>query len=43
MTNGKVRHPRHFIYRVKANVVIVSRILHDSMELERYLDLSVWD
>jgi toxin ParE1/3/4 len=36
---GIVRYPRHFlIYRMESDTVIVGRILHDAMELARYID-----
>ncbi|HTP72911.1 MAG TPA: type II toxin-antitoxin system RelE/ParE family toxin [Burkholderiaceae bacterium] len=36
---GAVRRPRHFvIYRVESDLLIVGRVLHDAMELVRYLD-----
>ena len=37
---GKVHRPRHFlICRRVGDVLVVGRILHDSMELRRHLDL----
>ena len=34
-----VRRPRHFlIYRVEPALVVVGRLLHDSMELARHMD-----
>jgi toxin ParE1/3/4 len=34
-----VRRPRHFlIYRVEPGLVVVGRLLHDSMELARHLN-----
>jgi toxin ParE1/3/4 len=43
-TGGTVQHPRHFlIYRMDADVLVVGRVLHDSMELERHLaPASTW-
>ena len=36
---GVVHKPRHFvIYRPEPDVVVVGRVLHDAMELERHLD-----
>ena len=36
---GIVRHPRHFlIYRLDGDLVVVGRVLHDTMELTRHLD-----
>lgn len=36
--SGVVRRPRHFlIYRIEGNLVVVGRVLHESMELERHL------
>jgi toxin ParE1/3/4 len=36
---GKVVHPRHFlIYRTEPDLVLVGRVLHDAMELNRHLD-----
>jgi len=35
---GIVRRPRHFlIYRIDNDRVVVSRVLHDAMELERHV------
>jgi toxin ParE1/3/4 len=34
-----VRRPRHFlIYRVENDILVVGRVLHDAMELRRYVD-----
>lgn len=34
-----VRKPRHFlVYRVQPEVLVIGRVLHDSMELSRHLD-----
>jgi toxin ParE1/3/4 len=40
-----VQRPRHFvIYRPLATVIVVGRILHDAMELERHLRaVGAWD
>jgi toxin ParE1/3/4 len=36
---GVVRRPRHFlIYRWEPALIVVGRVLHDSMELTRHLD-----
>jgi len=36
---GIVRRPRHFlIYRIDNDRVVVSRVLHDAMELSRHVD-----
>lgn len=36
---GEVRSPRHIlIYRMESDMVVVGRVLHDAMELERHLD-----
>jgi len=42
---GVVRRPRHFlIYRRESALLVVARVLHDAMELERHLDPdSVWE
>ncbi|MGQ0846653.1 MAG: type II toxin-antitoxin system RelE/ParE family toxin [Sporichthyaceae bacterium] len=42
---GVVRRPRHFlVYRLDDEVVVIGRVLHDAMELQRHLDLdSAWD
>lgn len=39
-----VQEPRHFlIYRVEEGVLVIGRVLHDSMDLERHVDpLSTW-
>lgn len=44
-TDGGVQKPRHFlIYRPTATLIIVGRVLHDAMELERHLPQSgIWD
>jgi toxin ParE1/3/4 len=37
---GRVRKPRHFLlFRVAENVIEIGRVLHDSMELERHLQI----
>jgi len=43
--DGVVQRPRHFlIYRPMAAQVVVGRVLHDSMELERHLrDVGGWE
>lgn len=40
-----VQRPRHFlIYRPSATVIVIGRVLHDAMELERHLRaLGAWD
>jgi toxin ParE1/3/4 len=40
-----VRRPRHFVvYRIEPGLVVISRILHDAMELARHLDADVpWE
>ena len=42
---GVVQRPRHFlIYRPMEALIVVARVLHDSMELERHLGQSdPWD
>ena len=42
---GLVRRPRHFlIYRPTAALIVVGRVLHDSMELNRHLQQpGTWD
>ena len=42
---GIVRRPRHFlVYRIESNLLVVGRVLHDAMELERNLDPEAsWD
>ena len=42
---GIVRHPRHFlIYRMHGEQLVIGRMLHDAMELERHLAFdSPWD
>lgn len=36
---GIVRRPRHFlVYRLEPGLVVVGRVLHDTMELARHLD-----
>lgn len=36
---GVVRRPRHFlVYRLEPALLVVGRVLHDAMELERHLD-----
>jgi toxin ParE1/3/4 len=41
---GVVREPRHFlIYRLDADGVVIGRVLHESMDLERHIDpASTW-
>jgi toxin ParE1/3/4 len=44
--DGGVRRPRHFlIYRpIDQAMIVIGRVLHDAMELERYLqDPALWD
>ncbi len=40
-----VLRPRHFlVYRpVDANLIVIGRVLHDAMELERHLQTTFWD
>ncbi|MDR1213075.1 MAG: type II toxin-antitoxin system RelE/ParE family toxin [Propionibacteriaceae bacterium] len=44
-TGGAVHEPRHFlIYRVDAGDVVIGRVLHESMDLERHIDsASTWE
>jgi toxin ParE1/3/4 len=44
-TGALVQQPRHFlIYRLDAVVVIIGRVPHESMDLERHLNsVSTWD
>jgi toxin ParE1/3/4 len=36
LSGGVVRAPRHFLlYRVEADLILVGRILHDAMDLDR--------
>ena len=36
--DGRVQRPRHFLlYRVDGDRVVVGRVLHDAMELDRHL------
>jgi toxin ParE1/3/4 len=43
--HGAVQRPRHFIiYRPISTLIVVGRILHDAMELERHIRRSgAWD
>jgi len=45
VTGDLVHEPRHFlIYRVDNGIVIIGRVLHDSMDLERHADpVSTWE
>jgi toxin ParE1/3/4 len=40
-----VRRPRHFlIYRIEPDLVVVGRVLHDTMELAQHLDVEAsWE
>jgi toxin ParE1/3/4 len=44
--HGVVRAPRHFLlYRVEADLIVVGRILHDAMDLDRRVsveDPALW-
>jgi toxin ParE1/3/4 len=43
--HGVVQRPRHFVvYRLIDNRIVIARILHDAMELERHVgDPGAWD
>ena len=39
LRSALVRRPRHFlVYRVEPALLVVGRVLHDAMELERHLN-----
>ncbi|MGK9168080.1 type II toxin-antitoxin system RelE/ParE family toxin [Inquilinus limosus] len=44
--HGVVRAPRHFLlYKVKADLIVVGRILHEAMDLDRHVsaeDSALW-
>ena len=43
VTGDPVHEPRHFlIYRVDDGIVVIGRVLHDSMDLERHVDPTAW-
>jgi toxin ParE1/3/4 len=36
---GRVHRPRHFlVYRLDGDLVVVGRVLHDAMQLDRHVD-----
>ena len=45
VTGSLVHKPRHFlIYRADNGIVVIGRVLHDSMDLERHIDpASTWE
>ncbi len=43
-TGRPVNRPRHLlVYRIDEGVVVIARMLHDAIELERHLDAAAWE
>ncbi|WP_428310749.1 type II toxin-antitoxin system RelE/ParE family toxin [Hydrocarboniphaga sp.] len=44
VTMDQVRQPRHFlIYRVEPGLIVIGRVLHETMDLARHLDPASWE